>query len=48
VCLSQVQFLNAVIVEIQRKNVELEAWRQSMTGADSINGHLVKCVVCLQ
>jgi CAP-Gly domain-containing linker protein 1 len=40
---SQVHFLNAVIVEIQRKNVELEAARrQSMTTSNGpINGHFV-------
>jgi len=39
----QVEFLNAVIVEIQRKNVELETWRrQSVSGADGATEHLVK------
>jgi len=43
-----VQFLNSVIVEIQRKKEELEAaWRQSVGSAASVNGHLVKYVMSL-
>jgi len=40
----QVQFLNAVIAGIQRRNMELEAWRQAVGSTDGVNGHLIKCV----